>query len=41
MAAPARFAVMLGTLLATLPPVTTYEYDTVRSLYTRAAEIRP
>lgn len=40
LSAPAGFAVMLGTLLATLPPVITYEYDTVRSRYTRAVEIR-
>ena len=40
LAAPAGFAVMLGTLLATLPPVVTYEYDTVSSTYARAAEIR-
>ena len=41
LAAPAGYAVMLGTLLATLPPVTTYEYDTVYSRYTPAVEIRP
>ena len=40
LAAPAGFAVMLGTLLATLPPVVTYEYDTVHSRYTPAVEIR-
>lgn len=41
MAAPAGFAVLLGRLLATLPPITTYEYDTVRSRYMQAVEIRP
>ncbi|MGN6243876.1 MAG: SAVED domain-containing protein [Motilibacteraceae bacterium] len=39
LAAPAGFAVMLGTLLATLPPVVTYEYDTRRSRYGRAVSI--
>jgi hypothetical protein len=40
LAAPAGFAVMLGTLLATLPPVVTYEYDTVHSRYKPAVQIQ-
>lgn len=36
-AGPAGFAFLLGTAIATLPPITTYEYDTSTSLYVPAA----
>ncbi|MDF9278430.1 SAVED domain-containing protein [Arthrobacter sp. EH-1B-1] len=36
-AGPAGFAFLLGTCLATLPIITTYEYDTVATSYTPAA----
>ncbi len=36
-AGPAGFAFLLGTALATLPPITTYEYDTSTSRYVPAA----
>lgn len=36
-AGPAGFAFLLGTAIATLPPITTYEYDTTTSLYVPAA----
>jgi hypothetical protein len=36
-AGPAGFAFLLGTSIATLPTITTYEYDTVTSLYAPAA----
>lgn len=36
-AGPAGFAFLLGTAIATLPPITTYEYDTSTALYVPAA----
>jgi hypothetical protein len=36
-AGPAGFAFLLGTAIATLPTITTYEYDTATSLYAPAA----
>lgn len=36
-AGPAGFAFLLGTAIATLPPITTHEYDTTTSLYVPAA----
>lgn len=36
-AGPAGFAFLLGTAVATLPPITTYEYDTISSQYVPAA----
>lgn len=36
-AGPAGFAFLLGTSIATLPTITTYEYDTATSLYAPAA----
>ncbi|EAR25268.1 hypothetical protein A20C1_01731 [marine actinobacterium PHSC20C1] len=36
-AGPAGYAFLLGTFLATLPKITTYEYDTVSGLYVAAA----
>lgn len=36
-AGPAGFAFLLGTVIATLPPITTYEYDTSTTLYVPAA----
>jgi len=41
LAAPAGLAVLLGGLLATLPKVVTYDYDTATTMYRPAAEIRP
>lgn len=41
LAAPAGLAVLIGTLLATLPTVVTYEYDTATGQYVAAVEIHP
>ena len=38
-AGPAGFAFLLGTSIATLPTIITYEYDTATSLYSPAATI--
>lgn len=40
MAAPAGIAFLLGTVLATLPPITTYEFDTVAGRYVRAVRLQ-
>ncbi|ERK71028.1 hypothetical protein N136_02622 [Leifsonia aquatica ATCC 14665] len=38
-AGPAGYAFLLGTYVATLPQITTYEYDTTSRLYVSAVTL--